>query len=335
MAGYPRASLILEAGYEISKMLRAVTEKLVVGLSPSSGTRDRFGSMASMAIQPSVFVESGSRYLGRPFASPPSCAIEDLLSIASDRVEYTFGHVTLLQTDPAFLRWYTQELLDNALLSAECKSMPEVCYGLAAEHISRDVANFWVWKGIVGELNYLKSVDNSKHNDPRLLSAMGALESLILHHIDHLERHICSCILQRPAFKDLWDIKYPAFGVAKTSNKGFKSALDLFKKDPLHWCLTQILTSTKTKDGFDHAMLFAFLNNLLSSKTIKEESKGRIDDALLEKYSDLGALHELRDLLLMHRTGLTYRNFDDAKLKETGRAWRYLSKGYKEGSTVL
>ncbi len=87
-----------------------------------------------------------------------------------------------------------------------------------------------------------------------------------------------------------------------------------FYKDPLDWCLRQLLGPPDGAVKYEYAMLFAFLDNYL--ETCPQGDKYRLDEVLLTKYSDFAALHDMRVMVRLHRPRNIPLRFEDYKTME-------------------
>ena len=75
------------------------------------------------------------------------------------------------------------------------------------------------------------------------------------------------------------------------------------------------------KKRFDHALLFAFLDEHIL--TCKASDRARLDETLYEKLSDYAAIHELLVAVRLHRPQNTNRDIDDVYQNDDRKAWRY------------
>lgn len=78
------------------------------------------------------------------------------------------------------------------------------------------------------------------------------------------------------------------------------------------------------QERFDHALLFAFLDEHIS--TCKASDRARLDETLHEKLSDYAAIHELLVAVRLHRPQNTNRDIDDVYQNDNRKAWRYQQK---------
>ncbi|MCJ1241964.1 hypothetical protein MMC14_009971 [Varicellaria rhodocarpa] len=98
---------------------------------------------------------------------------------------------------------------------------------------------------------------------------------------------------------------------------------ELFREDPLEWCLSQMQGAPDKQTNFDHAMLFAFLENHLASSDMEE--RARVDDVLYRKLSDLAAFHETLVSVRLHRPQNKARDIDEVIKSEDREAWKIKS----------
>lgn len=136
--------------------------------------------------------------------------------------------------------------------------------------------------------------------------------------------HLEAIIPQRPGFRRHWNFKEdPENEQIKISRKG-DTLTGLFHKDPLEWCLMQLQGPPGDQKRFDHALLFVFLDEHIS--TCKASDRARLDEALYEKLFDYVAIHELLVAVRLHRPQNTNRDIDGVYQNDDRKAWRYEQK---------
>lgn len=71
---------------------------------------------------------------------------------------------------------------------------------------------------------------------------------------------------------------------------------DFFDKDPSEWCLNQMQAEPEKQTNYDHAILFAFLENHLENHLAASgpKEKARVDEVLYQKLSELAACLAVR-----------------------------------------
>jgi hypothetical protein len=134
---------------------------------------------------------------------------------------------------------------------------------------------------------------------------------------------------QRPGFSQNWKFKWcpdevdgpTVFRVERKAGAPKKQE-ELFAKDPLDWCLTQMQGQPDKQTNYDHAILFSFLENHLACSDPKE--RARLDEFLYQKLSDLAACHEILVSVRLHRPQNKARYIEEVKATEKGIAWKGL-----------
>ncbi|KAN0092460.1 hypothetical protein V8E51_018307 [Hyaloscypha variabilis] len=334
--GFPRAQLILEAQKELMKILRGVVEIILrsaINNTPSAEL-GLFG-LSAMKFNHTSTCNFTSGYLNQPFSEPPLFDITKLLSIAQTRRDTAGDHVWLLQTDSQYARHWISMIGNIEYCEIE-KSKNK--YAFIAREFYHDVHTFWSWKWLVEEVENVERVyKDFNKNVPRgealpkdLGHALGALEVLLTSMLDRLSRHIQATIAARPGFTEGWEIEYNALpGKALAIRTDGIREPDRFYKDPLDWCLRQLLGPPDGAVKYEHAMLFAFLDNYL--ETCPQGDKDRLDEVLLTKYSDFAALHEMRVMVRLHRPRNIPLRFEEYKTMEHRRVWKFARKELLEG----
>jgi hypothetical protein len=108
--------------------------------------------------------------------------------------------------------------------------------------------------------------------------------------------------------------------------KGTTEQKEMFDKDPLEWCLSQMQGAPDTQTNYDHAILFAFLESHLANSAPKE--RARVDEVLYQKLSDLAAYHEMLVSVRLHRPQNEARDLDEVIQSENRVAWKRMNTEY-------
>lgn len=102
-----------------------------------------------------------------------------------------------------------------------------------------------------------------------------------------------------------------------------KLAWEYFSRDPLHWCISQILNDPADLDSRDHAMLLSFLDDHLSKESTSKDNKLRVDQRLSNELSDFAATHQLLKAVRYHRPIGGPITLDQAReLRRSRKGWR-------------
>lgn len=78
---------------------------------------------------------------------------------------------------------------------------------------------------------------------------------------------------------------------------------------------------------FDHAMLFAFLDEHLSTGPASE--RARMVQKVYDKLSEYARKHEMFTTVRLHRPLNSSRDIDDVRKTEQRPSWKYISKDHR------
>ena len=271
-----------------------------------------------------------------------------LLSIAEASRNTASDNIWLLQTDPSYMRHYYVAIL------REDESVPgwdplernrAERFGVIAREIAHDAHTLWTWDWIMTEiLNVQKSYDRCADRVKRgqaLPSAvnhsLSALETLLVFLMNMLSKHLQIVIPSRPGFRDFYTFEWRNIGGTfrcLSAHKDGTSAgggIDLFLKDPLQWCIQQLLVNPNNEIGYDHGLLFGFLEQHLASGSEKERS--RLDQIIYQKLSDYATLHEMIVMVRLHRPRCTNLGLDIFKITEPRKPWKFMQKNFLDESS--
>jgi hypothetical protein len=158
---------------------------------------------------------------------------------------------------------------------------------------------------------------------------LGSLELLIVNEVIGRANDVGTLMRQRPGFSRDWkcswcpdDVDGPTVFKIERKAGAPKEQKDLFARDPLDWCLTQMQGQPDKQTHYDHAILFAFLESHLACSDSKE--RARLDEFIYQKLSDLAACHEILVSVRLHRPQNKARDIEEVKVSEKGIAWKGL-----------
>ena len=332
--GFPRGRLVLEAQHFIMQFLRKIVEDLLDGVD-RVGLSDKWIELANAGFRRSFGAETWSAFSNQAY-SAPVFDVDRLVSISQARLAESEDHLWLLQTDPAYFQMFIKNETQGRIFK---ENDPEIW--------NRNVAlNAWVesvgkmqsWRWVVQEVErmraqYLKFRD-SIHVGERLPSkfefAMASLELLLINLLLHRTKSLGMLLPHMIAFQDLYKHDYSQRDqvIITIDLKKTGSTREMFYKDPLHWCLTQMSTDPENPKMFDAAMLFGFLDDWLGKDTTSVKDKCRLDQRLLSDLSDLAANHELLAVVRQHRPVCKPTTVEEARAKGADRqAWRGMQTG--------
>jgi hypothetical protein len=332
--GFPKARLILEAQAYLLGALRKITDKVLEGVDlDKPATSGKWKQMTTLGFRHTNEVELWSPYTNQAFSAPPVFSIESLIYIAQTRVEALGDHLWFLQTEPAYMRRYIRVLCQGEFYKAMKK---EAAGDIVTTELFKDVLSYWHFSWIKLECEYVKSIHDRFRDSihpgeslpPVYDKALGALELLLVNEVIKRGTSLGMVMRQRPGFSQNWNFQWqPAQGptVFKLDRKPGVTLeqKELFARDPLEWCLIQMQGEPDKQTNYDHALLFAFLENHLASSNPKE--KARVDEVLYQKLSDLAACHEMLVSVRLHRPQNKARDIEKLEESEKRIAW----KGWK------
>jgi hypothetical protein len=265
--GFPKAQLILEAQAHLLKVLRGVVERLTEGSLPETSLDD-WTRIAERGFKQASACEFASSFVNQPFSPPPTFDVKNFLKIATTRRDVAGNHVELLQKDPSYLHHYVKLIAEYHV----CKIYGDVDqHEVTALEIVNDVHIFWGWQWILEELEIVKYNASQVHMTrgqslpSKLDDALSSLYAMLTYMIDRRSRHIQAVLPQRPGFSSSWMSGRDSFPgrVTLKRNDGLNMA-QRFMKDPLDWCLTQLLGKPDGGVLYEREMLFAFLDSYLA-----------------------------------------------------------------------
>ncbi|KAJ0305147.1 hypothetical protein COL516b_005377 [Colletotrichum fioriniae] len=222
--------------------------------------------------------------------------------MAQTRKEEAIDHLIDLQCDPAYLRRHIKGLFSTTLFRM---ADTEDAAMMVAKYIHLEYKRHYWWYWIEIECKHVRDLhdrfSDSTHPGqpipPKYDLALGALELLL-----------------RPGVP----LETVVRSVSRDSNPSTKKALE---NDPLDWCLHQMMGKPDNYRHFDHAMLFAMIDDHLVKNNRKEAA--RIDGFLMREMADIFALHESLISLRLNRPQNTSRVVKDVYRTEKRGIRRY------------
>ena len=330
IVGFPRARLIIEAQACLLGFLRRVVDQILEGCPEAPTSSVKWVEMARMGFKKSGDVAFWSQYTYQPFSAPPVFDIDALLSQAKARIDATGDHMWLLQTDPSYLRYQVRLINEGQGIKGSERSK---AYRMIVREICHDVMVHWFWQWVYDELEnartwclrYKDHIHAGEALPREYDQALGALELLLVNAMHSRSKHLQAIIPQRPGFRHLWAFEYDdAKEQIRLERKSKTKVTELFYEDPLDWCLMQLQGEPDAQRRFDHAMLFNFLDDYLSTCSARE--RARLDTLLWEKLSDYAAIHEMLVTVRLHRPQNTNRKLGDVFEHDDRKAWRHFNK---------
>lgn len=329
--GFPKACLILEGQAYLMGALRKIVDKILEGVDLSKPTTpEKWKLMTQLGFRHTNEVELWSPYTNQAFSAPPVFSIDNLISIAQTRLDALADHLWVLQIEPHYMRRYIRLLRQGEVYRSVDK---DAAGALLTTQLFKDVSTYWRWSWIKNECTYVKSVHDRFRDSIRpgecLPSvydrALGALELLLVNEVLYRTSSFGVVMHQRPGFSHKWTFQWlpkdgaTVFSVQRKTGVSVDQK-ELFDKDPLEWCLSQMEAEPDKQTNYDHANLFAFLENHLAASGSKE--KARVDEFLYQKLSDLMACHEMLVSVRLHRPQNVARDIDEVEQSEKREVWK-------------
>ena len=129
-------------------------------------------------------------------------------------------------------------------------------------------------------------------------NALWALELFLIQCFRGDLKRLRETLWSRPGFFHYWKTDNCTGGTAEELQiKRRKSSS--FRDDPFDWCITKILEDLDSPKGYDHAMLFAFLQNHLTTSPRSEQV--RLDELLYQRLSDMASIYHMIESVRLNR----------------------------------
>lgn len=154
--------------------------------------------------------------------------------------------------------------------------------------------------------------------------ALGALELLLVNQVIYRTAALNDVLPLAAGFSNNWTLQRNAAnlpeGSALLTRHAPNNTKESLADDPLDWCLIQILGEPDRQTHFDHAILFAFLEDHLATTTFKE--RARIDQVIYQKLSDISTCHEMLLSVRLHRPQNQSRVIEEVMATENRAGWK-------------
>ena len=330
--GYPRARLVLEAQAYLMQVLCRIVSTILDGVDESQPARiTKWTELTTTAgFKRTGEVEFWSQYTNQAFSAPPLLDTGYLLSLAKTRLDAMGDHLLSLQCDGAYMRRHIKILFDTEIYKT---AQITGAGSLLASGICKEVFSYYWWRWIEIECRHVDQVhqrfrDNTYPGQPlpvRYDRALGALELLLVNQVIYRTKSLEELLPFTPGLSKHWSLERNAGlpqGTARLTRNTPANTEKSLAEDPLDWCLIQMLGKPDQQTHFDHAMLFAFLHNHLSTTSSKE--KARLDEVIYQKLSDISTCHEMLVSVRLHRPQNRARAIEEATESENREGWKRL-----------
>jgi hypothetical protein len=330
--GFPRARLVLEAQAYLMEVLCNVVDKILDGVDESQPARiEKWRELTTASgFKRTGEVEFWSRYTNQAFSAPPLLDIGYLLSLAETRLDAMGDHLWSLQCDVAYMRRHIKILFNTEIYR---RTQITEAGKLLASDICMEVFSYYWWRWIEIECRHIEQVhkrfrDSTYPGQPLPVSydrALGALELLLVNQVIYRTESLEELLPFTPGLSKYWSLQRNADlpqGTARLTRNTPTNTKESLTEDPLDWCLIQMLGRPDEQTHFDHDMLFAFLQNHLSTASSKE--KARLDEVIYQKLSDISTCHEMLVSVRLHRPQNRARVLEEAIESENREGWKRL-----------
>ena len=162
-------------------------------------------------------------------------------------------------------------------------------------------------------------------------NAAACLDILIINLLFSRTRNLMIAIQESPASEDYFvysEEGTPDAVMCKLKNDS--DAAEMFREDPLFWCLLQMTGPPEGAMKMDPAVVFALFDDIVAEKS----AAGRVDSRLLDRISDLAALWEILRAIRLDRPLPRKMDITEALSIRSGGIWEESRLGRKYGNAL-
>ncbi|KAI8648819.1 hypothetical protein NCS56_01497800 [Fusarium sp. Ph1] len=341
--GFPRAMLVLEAQAYLMEVLCSMVERILDGVDPSQPPRvEKWRDLVSHeAFRETGVVEFWSPYTNQAFSQPPELDSNYLLTLAKTRLDETGDHLWYLQCDAAYMRRHLKTMFATEIFKKASEPQKAV---LLAQRIRTEILNHHWWRWIEMECRHVDAVRKRFRDDIypgtplpiRYDKALGALELLLVNQVIYRASRLKELLPFVPGLQKHWNLE-PEANLPNTigflKREASANTQEALTEDPLDWCLVQLQAKPDDQRAFDHAMLFAMLQDHLFSNPSERK---RLDEVIYQTLSDLSTCHEMLLAVRFHRPQNAARTVQEVRATEDRESWKPRhSESYKEDLGLL
>ena len=298
-------------------------------------------------------------YTNQAFSPPPKLVLEHLRSLAHIRKSLIEEHLFDLQTNASYMKRFLKALKNATMLRY---APDEVAAGIVLTQYFTFLSKSWQqWHILEEEFVHAQSIFAKSGGDivpgqplPKDLDrALGSLELVCVNTVivqckrlkenvpylqdsgdaAHMKEQVEMAFKghTRKTISDPRTRQLPTLRLICGANPHAR-----FRKDPLDWCLNDMVHFPDAMEGFDHSMTFTFLERFLADGDPGQVH--RLDDIVVQTLSDLAAAHEMLIAIRHLRPRNTNPNAKDYKGAENRTMWQLVSidegKAFKLGTTL-
>ncbi|KAK5110324.1 hypothetical protein LTR85_001277 [Meristemomyces frigidus] len=302
--GFPRAQLLLEAQSQLMAILLRVMDITLEGANLDDHASTKWATMCDEGFRLAGDVVQWSTYTNQPFSSPPLLNLDDVISTAQLRFDALADHFALLQTDPPYLRRYIRaQMQGEAFKSGPLSDV----FGMVDSTIASDALSMWWWLCVRDEAEHVRDVQRRFRDQihrgaplpPKYERALAALELVLVNQMNIRGYMLQTEIRQRPGFARHSRFEAMPDQMLRVSRTDTGPLANRFADDFMYWCLLNLCGKPDDPAGFDHAHLFASLEDHLAKSSRAENA--RLDQIIVDQLSGLAANHQLLLAVRLHR----------------------------------
>jgi hypothetical protein len=291
----------------------------------------------SLLVLPSA--GKSTLWVDEAFSDSALFDLERLADISSSQLKSAKDHISLIQTDPAYMRRYVQLLQE----SGYSKLPDKVIFVMMTKDLDYETWSIRHWSWIAEEISELKQIQANLTDQiqpgrslpPKYGNKLASFGTLIFQLLDVQSRRIQGGLPYRPGFEQHYSFECTTVDGRAHMSHSSKSRredpveqsienAEAFMKYPLQWCILCLTTDPDAPGVFDRFRLLEFLDQHLSKASAEE--RARVDETLLRKISDLAAFNELLALVRSHKPTAVRPNLAEITTSDQGTAWRFLGK---------
>ena len=356
--GFPRGILLLEAQQNLLSFLRNTVGELLQGRHrlDSSTQSDRFFELFERNMSSSIRIDTGehqlSAFLNQAFTAPAAFDVDALNSIATLQRNMQADHLTLLQTDPKYMRHYVSQILEGTPADGLREDRRN---SVVAMWFLKDTSRLLSWERICEETAKLQQLCSNLHgltvyddqSPAKIREAIGCISALLSEETRWRIDFIGRSLPTRPGFRKLYKFHWMQNNNGATMvtrrMRSNETYTDAFYTDRLEFCLRilvqdpwetpsnrRIRAASESTRRFEPSDIFAMLDQHLAESQMRgrKDELARLDQVLYELYSELSAVFQMLSMLRLSQPTFQQPNLDSIKNKQSGKAWRYIQKDF-------
>ena len=275
----------------------------------------------------------GAFFSQLPFSSPPAFDLHAMHAIIKNHTFEKLDELWLLQTDPEYFHEYLtfsdKHWYDNQPQFAHMKRLNtvnkpnQIAVEVTLVNIQHARNWFWLLEDCTRAITCNSRMRDSETQNTKAEGLRSLQEA-----VASVQQHLCRTkgaaqerlykhILLASEFQHIFSITQDrGFGFAALSAHGEQ---DVYRDDPLAWCLLELGTSTQHRTISTHSVILQRLDRLMSNDP---KAARRINPVIFRLVSDISVLEKLLFLCDLQRPRFAF--LDEATLSTKFRSWEFL-----------